>query len=197
MENHEQTLLDSLRLGDERAFDKIFRKFYPYLCFFARKFVTVAGTEEEIVQDTLFKLWERRANFESYDALKAFLYISVKNSCLNTNLSNQRKLNRDHNWHLLQEEIEHDVEEYIVKTEIYMEIDQAINSLPEQCKKVIKMSYKQEMNGKEIAKALQVTVSTVNNQKARGIMLLRNKLNYKNLTVIIVFIKTCFFTTGT
>lgn len=179
VQNKETELLNSLKLGDERAFDQLFRKFYPYLCFFARRFVKVTGTEEEIVQDTLFKLWERRADFESYNALKAFLYISVKNACFNGNLSNQRQLNRDHNWHLLQEEIEHDVQEHIIKAEIGMEVNQAIEELPEQCRAVIKMSYQQELSGKEIAKALQVTVSTVNNQKARGIMLLRNKLNYK------------------
>lgn len=46
------------------------------------------------------------------------------------------------------------------------------------------MSYEQGMSGKEIAEAMQITVSTVNNQKARGILLLRKILSVKGLATL-------------
>lgn len=177
-----------LRGGDEQAFDLLFRKFYPGLVFFARRIVPGHGIAEEIVQDILFKLWQRRADFDNYISLKGFLYISTKNACRDSIDKEQRKLNRDHNWYLSNTTTEADVEENIIYAEVLIEISQALDRLPEQCRKIMKMSYEQGMSGKEIAETMQLTVSTVNNQKARGIILLRKILSTNGFTILLVLL---------
>jgi RNA polymerase sigma-70 factor (family 1) len=184
----EEELFARLQSGDEQAFDQLFRKFYPGLCFFARRFTPFQGTAEEIVQDTLFKVWQRRENFDNYSSLKAFLYISTKNACRDSADKEQRKLNREHNWFLENDQVEPDAEENIIYTEVLIEISQALDKLPEQCRKVMKMSYEQGMNGKEIAEVLQLSVSTVNNQKARGVSLLRKLLTTNTFTILMVLL---------
>ena len=181
----DQQLVALFREGDERAFDFLFRKFYPALCFFAGRYVSVAGLAEEIVQDAMVKLWQRHSDFDNYQAVKAFLYISIKHACLDGSESEQRKLNRDTSWYLQQEHLDHDAEEHIIQAEVLMEISQAIAMLPEQCRNIMKMSYEQGMSGKEIAEAMQITVSTVNNQKARGILLLRKILSVKGMATLV------------
>jgi RNA polymerase sigma-70 factor (family 1) len=181
----DQELVAFLKQGDERAFDRLFRKFYPALCFFARRYVTVEGQAEEVVQDAMVKLWQRRGDFDSFTSVKAFLYISIKNACLDGSESEQRKLNRDTNWYMQQDQLEPGVEEHIIQSEVLMEISQAIAMLPEQCRNIMRMSYEQGMSGKEIAEAMQITVSTVNNQKARGILLLRKMLSYKGMATLV------------
>ena len=180
----DQELVALLKQGDERAFDRLFRKFYPSLCFFASRFVSVKGLAEEVVQDTMVKLWQRHGDFDSFNSVKAFLYISIKNACLDGAESEQRKLNRDTNWYMQQGQLEQGVEEHIIQSEVLMEISQAIAMLPEQCRNIMRMSYEQGMSGKEIAEAMQITVSTVNNQKARGILLLRKILSVKGLATL-------------
>jgi RNA polymerase sigma-70 factor (family 1) len=186
----DQELVALLRQGDERAFDRLFRKFYPALCFFARRYVNVAGLAEEVVQDTMVKLWQRHRDFDNFTSVKAFLYISIKNACLDGVESEKRKLNRDSNWYLEQEHLDHDAEEHIIQSEVLMEISQAIAMLPEQCRNIMKMSYEQGMSGKEIAEAMQITVSTVNNQKARGILLLKKMLSYKGMATLVFLFHT-------
>lgn len=181
----DQELVALLKQGDERAFDRLFRKFYPSLCFFASRFVSVKGLAEEVVQDTMVKLWQRHGDFDNFNSVKAFLYISIKNACLDGAESEQRKLNRDTNWYMQQGQLEQGVEEHIIQSEVLMEISQAIAMLPEQCRNIMRMSYEQGMSGKEIAEAMQITVSTVNNQKARGILLLRKILSVKGLATLV------------
>ena len=181
-------LVSLLRNGDEQAFDQLFRKFYPGLCFFARKITPVQGAAEEIVQDTLFKVWQRRADFDSYTSLKGFLYISTKNACRDSIDQEQRKLNRENSWYLENIKTEEDVEENIIYAEVLIEISQAIDKLPEQCRKIMKMSYEQGMSGKEIAAAMELTVSTVNNQKARGVTLLRKILSPNSFAIMLVLL---------
>jgi RNA polymerase sigma-70 factor (family 1) len=182
-------LLTRLKSGDEHAFDQMFRAFYPGLCFFARKYVSNYGVAEEIVQDILFKLWQRRTDFDNYSSLKGFLYISTKNACLDSIDKEHRKLNRENSWYLDSNKLELDVEENIIYAEVLMEISQALDQLPGQCRKIMKMSYEQGLSGKEIAAAMQLTVSTVNNQKARGIAILRKILNPNSFTILLVLLQ--------
>jgi len=147
------------------------------------------GVAEEVVQDTLFKLWQRRADFEDYQAVRAFLYISTKNGCRDGADTEQRKMQRDNKWYLQQEQFDADTEEQIIQAEVLMEISQAIGLLPEQCRNIMRMSYEQGMSGKEIAEAMQISVSTVNNQKARGILLLRKMLSVKGLAMLLMLMR--------
>lgn len=189
----DQELTDLLKLGDGQAYDHIFRRFYPVLCFFARKFLPLSGMAEEVVQDVLFKIWQKRADFDSYTSIKAFLYISTKNACLDGIEQEQRKLKRDNSWYLQRSDFEPDVEERIIHAEVLMEVSQAIDLLPDQCRKIMKMSYEQGMSGKQIAEEMQLTVSTVNNQKARGISLLRKTLSVKGFSLLLVLLNHDLF----
>jgi RNA polymerase sigma-70 factor (family 1) len=185
---NEEELLLAFRGGDERAFDQVFRKFYAALVFFAMRFMPLEGMAEEIVQDNLFKLWQKRVDFHSFISMKAFLYISTRNACLDGIDREKRKLNRDNHWFLETEHSESNVEELIIQTEVLQEIRNAINLLPDQCRKIMKMSYEQSMSGKEIAEAMQITVSTVNNQKARGLSLLRKSLRENGFALFIILL---------
>ncbi|MES2456790.1 MAG: sigma-70 family RNA polymerase sigma factor [Bacteroidota bacterium] len=126
----DEMLVALLKQEDQRAFDQLFRKLYPALCFFAGRYVPVAAQAEEIVQDTLFKLWQRRNDFDNYQSVKAFLYISTKNACMDGIYSEQRKLSRDHNWYMQQEQMDHNAEENIIQAEVLLEISQAITQPP-------------------------------------------------------------------
>ena len=46
-------------------------------------------------------------------------------------------------------------------------------SLPEQCRKIIRMTFEEGKNPKEIAEELGIGVGTVNSQKMRGLTLLK------------------------
>ena len=44
----DMALLSSLRKGEQQAFDSLFRKYYPMLCAYARRFVELEDAEETI-----------------------------------------------------------------------------------------------------------------------------------------------------
>ena len=48
----DMALLSSLRKGEQQAFDSLFRKYYPMLCAYARRFVELEDAEE-IVQEIM------------------------------------------------------------------------------------------------------------------------------------------------
>jgi RNA polymerase sigma-70 factor (ECF subfamily) len=58
------SLANSIRTGDEKVFEKLFKDHYPMLCGYARKYINDIDQAEEIVQDTFFTIWQKRAKMD-------------------------------------------------------------------------------------------------------------------------------------
>lgn len=87
-------LLNRLKKGDAKAFDTLFRKYYPLLCAYGRRFVCVESAEE-IAQDTLLWLWEHREEEIIQRSLVKYLLKMVYRRALNRIEQEQVKLNAD------------------------------------------------------------------------------------------------------
>ena len=84
-------MADSIK-GDEKAFDELFRKYYPMLCAYGNRIVELEDAEE-IVQDTLLWLWENCKTRIISTSLSAYLFKTVHHRALNR-LAQQDAINR-------------------------------------------------------------------------------------------------------
>ena len=75
--------LHNIRSGDEQAFEQLFRAQYPILCGYARKYLDDIDQAEEVVQEMFFNFWQKKEKLEINISLEAYLFRSVRNSCLN------------------------------------------------------------------------------------------------------------------
>lgn len=155
----------------------IFRKYYLTLCFFADKLINEQTVAEDIVKDVFLKLWQKEPDFSRYKNIKAVLYIAVKNACLNY-IKKRKNIRIQTNalTYLLQQEQEDFVLNEITRAEVLREVYAAMQQLPEECRKVMHLYYRQGLDHRSISAKLGVTVSTVKNQKARGVQILKKKL---------------------
>lgn len=183
----EAELLLRLKSGDQQAFELIFKKFYGALCFFSTRLTSDRAAAEEIVQDILLKLWNKRSDFNQFNELKAFLYISTRNACLNYLDKENRKLRRFKTLDI-KEALEPGIVNEIIYTEVLREISTEISLLPEQCGKIIRMIFEEELKPREIAEKLHITVSTVYNQKMRGLSILKKRLSEPGFKALIVIL---------
>ena len=78
----ENTIL-KFRNGDKQSYRLLFNLLYPVMCLFAKKIINDYDDSEDIVQEVFIELWKQRTRFEGIEQIKAFLYLSVKNRCLN------------------------------------------------------------------------------------------------------------------
>lgn len=170
-------LLKDFNRGDERAFKLLFREFYPSLCYFAERLLQDGYAAEEIAQDSLLKLWERHPNFSSRNAVKAFLYITVRNACLKSIRSSGRYQDHINTLSDFSDSHEDPAEFELIRTDVYHTIYQAILQLPPQCSKIVRMSYLEGLKNHEIAEKLEISEQTVKNQKVKAIKLMKNLLH--------------------
>lgn len=157
-------MISKFRSGNINAFNSIFRKLYPSICSFANKYLRDKQGAEDISQEVFIELWKQREKFESIDQIKAFLYLSAKNKCLNVLKHTDVKDKHIQDTIAISEFEDDPFEENVIKTEVNAYINEVIESLPPQRKKIIILS----MNGlknNEIAEELGISVNTVKLQK--------------------------------
>ena len=69
--------------NDRATMQYLFRRFYLPLRSFAYQHVKDDSITDDFVQNAFLNLWERRMNFNAVLAVKSFLYLNVRNACLN------------------------------------------------------------------------------------------------------------------
>ena len=75
-------LLSAIQRGDQKAFDALFRRYYPALCAYGHRFVDLEDAEE-IVQDSLLWIWENRENLIIETSLSSYLFKMIYRKALN------------------------------------------------------------------------------------------------------------------
>jgi len=75
-------LLDRLKKNDEKAFEEIFRCYFISLHCYAKFYTGDSQLAEDLVHDVFFKIWETRDKINVHTSIKAYLYRSVHNNCI-------------------------------------------------------------------------------------------------------------------
>lgn len=166
-------LVMELRKGNADVMFRLFKLYYAPLCYFAEKILHDKPAAQDIVEDSFMKLWKKHTDFFSIRNIKAFLYITTRNAALNQLKQSQRDIASIKELAYLRGDQDDHVLNSIVRAEVIAEICEQIEKLPPQSKKVLKMSIFQNMRNHEIARALDVSVHTVKNQKVRAVQILR------------------------
>lgn len=179
-------IIDTLKKGSPDALQSLLKQFYSPLCLFAERLLADSAAAEDIVGESFIKLWNKRGDFESTQNIKAFMYITVRNACLNYLKQVKRdSLNQKQLAYLTGEKEEFILNE-MIRAEVLKEIMNEINNLPEQCGKVLKLAYLDGLKNQEVAKVLNISVHTVKNQKARAIQLLKTRLRDRDLMALLI-----------
>jgi len=163
--------------GDTLGFDTIFKRVYKPLCFFAFKLIADHDKAEDIVQDCLLRFWQRRKHEETFIKIQSFLYVSVRNACLDE-LEHQKVKSKHQDYVRVTElNTEPPVLDAIMQAEVLHHVFEEVENLPEKCREIIKLTFMEGYSPNEISDRLGVTVSTVTNQKLRGLAILRKRLS--------------------
>jgi RNA polymerase sigma-19 factor, ECF subfamily len=172
----EQQLVDDFRTGDEKAFSQMFLKLYPSMCFYASQYTRDQPAAEDIAEESFLKVWEKRETFFNYKVLRSYLYVTIRNASLNWIKKERSQSIHKDELSIRADVSEASVLENIVRAEVFNDVYAAFAKLPPKCRQIISMIFFEGKNTREVAEELNLSIGTVKTQKARGLMLLRNRL---------------------
>lgn len=74
---HNQQYIEQINNHEGGAWHQLFDNFYGALCTYSLNYITERSDAEDIVQDTMMKIWESNIHFNNYRHLTYYLYKSV------------------------------------------------------------------------------------------------------------------------
>ena len=170
----ESDILLKMSRGDKTAFKCVFDTYYKSICLFIQKYIQNAEQAEDLAQDIFIKIWEKKIQFNSPLAFKAYLYQAAKNKALNV-------LEHEAVKRLYQEKVNIDrkSESFFYQNFIEQETQrlmmQTIDKLPPRAREILHMNLEGYKN-QEIADHLSISVNTVKNHKATAYKFLKENL---------------------
>ena len=172
-----------LQKGNPEAYKEVFRVLYPRLKGYCKLFVPNENEVEDLIQECFITLWEKRETIDVQKRLESFLFVIIRNKCLNF-LKNKRldsenipadnlqvaELQYLYQLDLAEKE-EKSLEEMLIQT-----FQESVNTLPVKMKEVF---VKCKLEGKkqtEVAEELGISIKMVEKQIAKAKIHIRKQL---------------------
>jgi RNA polymerase sigma-70 factor (family 1) len=174
-------------------FEETYVSCYARMKRFARQYVIREEDAENIVHDIFLELWEKQLDFTSLVNLNGFLFMMLKNRCidfLRRKTIEQQVVDEIQSEYirtlkLKSESLEALDNQFLNETDIDAVIQNAIDSLPEKCRQIFVMNKIEGKKQKVIAQELNISVHTVESQMAIAYKKLKEAL--KDYTLLFLF----------
>ena len=179
-------LLSAVQSGDQKAFDTLFRRYYPMLCAYGHRFVELEDAEE-IVEDSLLWIWENRETLVIESSLNSYLFKMVYRRALNKLAHIDATQRADTRFYEEMQEMLQDTDYYQIE-ELAKRIEDAVAALPESYREAFVMHRFRDMSYKEIAETLGVSPKTIDYRIQQALKQLRVDLkDYLPLLLPLLF----------
>jgi len=173
---------DFLQKNNLEVFEELFRLYYPRLKSYAYSFLGSHDEANDVVQDVFYQLWEDQKLLNSERNISSFVFTLIRNRCLN--ILKHRIVEEKYIHHQVlssSEELYHISFEnsgHFVSMEelLYQELNRIIELMPAKCSRVFRMKWLDGKKNREIAEALQISMTMVDKHLARGMAIARENL---------------------
>lgn len=155
----EATLLRRVAAGDLRAFETLYRSYHPRLSGFLLNMTRRPQIAEEVLNDTLFVVWNRPESFSGRSKLSTWIFGIAYRKAL--------KALRRQDQPLEDEQLESrpgfeiPADEQMERSEASLMLSKAINELSPDHRAVVDLCYFGELGYREIAEIVDCPVDTV------------------------------------
>jgi RNA polymerase sigma-70 factor (ECF subfamily) len=182
---NEKMLVLQLRNNEVKAFDALFHKYSGKLYRFSFSLLKNNEDAKEIIQETFFRVWNKRTEIDSGKSFKSFLFAISYNLVVD-----QLRLR------MKDKEFRRFLQEYFEQGELCSpsetdyetltkQIESAVHELPDKRKQIYVLSREKGLSHKEIAGQLGISVKTVENQINLSLKHIRYRLGKDVLPVLL------------
>ena len=174
---------NKLLFDDERMFEFIFKAYFPRLKAFAKKFISDRSEAEDVIQEVFLKVWLKRKEIEE-ETFQPYLFTLVRNACLNhikhQKIADNYRIDLEDTMKeegLYYADFFSDPFHQTIFAEIQKEIDEVVENLPEQTKKIFRLSRFEGLKNNEIASMLNISLRTVEKHNSRALQKIKKHLS--------------------
>ena len=185
-----EELLRSLRDGEHSAMEYLYHTYWEVVFDTAYKRVRDEEIAQDITQEIFISVWEKRERLHIKSSLEAWLKGAVKYKVINYFKSSivREKYEEDLVQLIGNQAEPSSAESMIILKELNQQLDHAMLELPEKMRVIFFMSRRQQKSTKEISDELNLSAQTVKNQLSAALKLIRKKLSYTVILIILMLL---------
>jgi RNA polymerase sigma-70 factor (family 1) len=180
-----------VKTGVKEAFQELFERYGSRIYQFSYSYLRNREDSEELVQDVFLKIWEKRESLDRSKNIKAFIFKIAVNSLYD--LIRRKNIEKaykdfavanfvqptDHTWH------------QVIFDEMLENLDRLVKQMPPERQRVFKLSREEGLTSDEIARKLNLSKRTVENQLFRAVAFLKKNYTTESLFAMLFLSLWC------
>lgn len=179
----DQEMILMLQRNDEEGVWQIFDNYWESLFLVAFNIVNDRFLAEDIVQETIIAVWDKRTELSIQHSLKAYLFASVRYASYKE--WKRVLLRKSDSLDNLEVVENHSPFDTLVYNDLKLQINEVVNELPARCKEVYLLSREDQLSHKEIAQKMNISTKTVESQLTKALRILRISLSNVSLVTLL------------
>lgn len=172
----DEELVGQLKQDNEAAFRELYNRYWERLMAFARLQLGNAEDAEELLQDIFVQLWNRRDTLALKYSFHTYISAAVKYSIFRKLAERSKKrmveLSPDY------EQADTSTQAWLDFRELREQLEAEVSLLPERMQLVFRLSREQGLDRQALARTLDITPKTVENQIHLALKKLRSSLQF-------------------
>jgi len=182
-------LIDLLKSDDDDAFTEIYDRYWPPLLLHANRMLQDIDLAKDTVQEIFTWLFQQSKNININTSLSSYLYSAVRNKVLDNIKHTKVRLNYAEHFLSYAQNAGEMADELLSLKELTRIIESEIEKMPVKMREIFELSRKEYLSQKDIAKLLNLSENTVNNQIQRALKKLRkNDLLHTSSMVFLLYL---------
>jgi RNA polymerase sigma-70 factor (family 1) len=176
-----------IKIGNKEAFHVIFERYAPRIYNFALSYLRNEQDAEELVQDVFLRIWEKKEQLDKSKNLKSFIFKIAVNTIYD--LIRRRNIEE-----AFRDFVRHDYEPGIENTwhtvifeEMLANVNELVKEMPAQRQKIFRLSRVEGLPNDTIARKLNLSKRTVENQLYRALSFLKKHFDKESVFALLFF----------
>lgn len=167
--------LEALRNGNHKAFETVFLAYYNQTKRLVYDYIKSEPDAEEIAEELFANLWINRRNIDTSKSFHSYLHTISRNAAIN--FLKHKYVQDAYLSHMRSVEHSATSEEELIAKELGLLIDDVIERMPEQRKKIYQLSRNEGLSNAEIAERLNTTKRNVESQLSLALKEIRKAIS--------------------
>ncbi|MBO9728264.1 MAG: RNA polymerase sigma-70 factor [Chitinophaga sp.] len=176
-QHSDEALLQKLQLDrDAVAFTILYERYWEKLVTIAYLRLQCTMDAQEVVQEVFLDIWKRSENIQIRHTFNTYISAALKYKILTLLAKRKNEMSRQAMIDL--RETDSSTEQWLSYQQLRDDLESTVQSLPEKCRLVFRLSREKGLSEKQIAETLNISIKTVESHMSRALKTLRTSLRH-------------------